>query len=196
VAATVRLTVLLMLGLALGGCAGAVIGAGATAGIAAMQERSVGGAIDDAGIKLGIKDRLLAASDKLFLTVGVESVEGRVLLTGNVARPEDRVEAGRLAWQVQGVRELYNEIEVRDRSSLTDYLRDVRISNELRFKMIADRDVSAINFNVETVNAVIYLTGIARDQPELERVTGHARAISGVQRVVSYVVLKNDQRRS
>jgi osmotically-inducible protein OsmY len=182
--------------LVLSGCAGAVVGAGATVGVAALQERSIGGAVDDATIKLRVKDGLLSKSDRLFLAVGVESVEGRVLLTGNVAKPEDRVEVGRIAWQVPGVREVYNEVEVRDRSSLSNYLRDVRISNELRFKMIADRDVSAINFNVETVNAVVYLTGIALNQAELERVAGHARSIAGVQRVVSYVVLKDDQRRS
>jgi osmotically-inducible protein OsmY len=182
--------------LVLSGCAGAVVGAGAKVGVAALQERSIGGAVDDATIKLRVKDGLLSKSDRLFLAVGVESVEGRVLLTGNVAKPEDRVEVGRIAWQVPGVREVYNEVEVRDRSSLSNYLRDVRISNELRFKMIADRDVSAINFNVETVNAVVYLTGIALNQAELERVAGHARSIAGVQRVVSYVVLKDDQRRS
>ncbi|MSO64346.1 MAG: BON domain-containing protein [Alphaproteobacteria bacterium] len=182
--------------LLLTGCPGAIVGAGATGGIAVMQERTVGSTIDDTGVKLSVKDRLLEKSDRLFVAVGVDVVEGRVLLTGNVPKPEDRIEAARITWQVNGVREVYNELEVRDRSSVGNYLRDVRISNELRFKMLADRNVSAINYNVETVNAVVYLTGIAQNQGELERVTGHARSIAGVQRVVSYVLLKDDQRRS
>jgi len=183
--------------LLLGACGpGLLVGAGATAGIAVAQERSVGAAIDDTSIKLQIKDRMLEKSSDLFLRVGVDSVEGRVLLTGSVPKPEDRVEAGRIAWTVGGVREVYNELEVRDRSGVTDYFRDVRISNELRFRLLADRNVSAVNYNVETVNSSIFLTGIALNQAELDRVTGHARAISGVQRVVSYVVLRDDARRT
>ena len=158
--------------LVLGACGpGLLVGAGASAGIAVAQERSVGAAIDDTAIKLQIKDRMLEKSSDLFLRAGV-------------------------AWTVGGVREVYNELEVRDRSGVTDYFRDVRISNELRFRLLADRNVSAVNYNVETVNSAIFLTGIALNQAELDRVTGHARAISGVQRVVSYVVLRDDARRT
>lgn len=194
---TIAVSFALLATLLLGACGpGLLVGAGATAGIAVAQERSVGAAIDDTVIKLQIKDRMLEKSSDLFLRAGVDSVEGRVLLTGSVAKPEDRVEAGRIAWTVGGVREVYNELEVRDRSGVTDYFRDVRISNELRFRLLADRNIYAVNYNVETVNSGIFLTGIARDQAELDRVTGHARAISGVQRVVSYVVLRDDARRT
>ena len=43
----------------LGGCASAVVGAGATVGIAVAQERSVGQAVDDAKILTDINHRLL-----------------------------------------------------------------------------------------------------------------------------------------
>lgn len=181
--------------LALSACAPVVIGGAASAGVALAQERSVGAAVDDVSITFQIKDKMLNQSDELFGRISVDTVEGRVLLAGNVLEPDDRVEAVRIAWQVAGVREVYNEIEVRDRGSVIDYLRDVRISTELRFKLLADRDVSAINYNVETVNGVVFLMGIAQSDAELERVTGHARTIAGVQRVVSFVVLKTDPAR-
>ena len=181
--------------LALSACAPVVIGGAASAGVALAQERSVGAAVDDVSITFQIKDKMLNQSDELFGRISVDTVEGRVLLAGNVLEPDDRVEAVRIAWQVAGVREVYNEIEVHDRGSVIDYLRDVRISTELRFKLLADRDVSAINYNVETVNGVVFLMGIAQSDAELERVTGHARTIAGVQRVVSFVVLKTDPAR-
>ena len=181
--------------LALSACAPVVIGGAASTGVALAQERSVGAAVDDVSITFQIKDKMLNQSDELFGRISVDTVEGRVLLAGNVLEPDDRVEAVRIAWQVAGVREVYNEIEVRDRGSVIDYLRDVRISTELRFKLLADRDVSAINYNVETVNGVVFLMGIAQSDAELERVTGHARTIAGVQRVVSFVVLKTDPAR-
>jgi osmotically-inducible protein OsmY len=181
--------------LILSGCAGVLVGGAATVGVAAVQERSVGSAVDDATIEFRIKDQFLEKSDKLFTRVSVDSVEGRVLLSGTVDTPDDRVDVARFTWQVDGVKEVFNEVEVRDRSGLIDYFKDVRIANELRLKLLTDKEISAINYSVETVNGVIFLMGIGQDQAELERVTGHASNIKGVTRVVSFVVLKDDARR-
>ena len=73
---------------------------------AAAQERTIGNAIDDTVISTRIKDKLLQASSSLFLRVGIEVLEGRVLLTGSVTNAQDRVEAVRLTWTVAGVRDL------------------------------------------------------------------------------------------
>jgi osmotically-inducible protein OsmY len=175
--------------------AGMAVGAAATVGVAAAQERSMGDAVDDLAIEIEVNHYLFQADEKLFRAVSVDSVEGRVLLTGHVPGPDGRVEAVRLAWRAAGVREVINEIQVTDQGGLDDYLRDVAISNELRAELLFDRAVSAINYNVETVNQVVYLMGIAQDQAELDRVIAHARAIRYVEKVVSHVVLKGDESR-
>ena len=172
-----------------------VAGGAATAGIAVAQERSVGTAIDDTAIQLQIKHYLLEASDDLLIRVGSEVHEGRVLLTGVVSTAEDRVEAVRLTWQANGVLEVLNEIQVSDRDGIIDYFKDVKITTQLRYQMLRDRDISDINFSVETVNGIVYLMGIARGQSELDKVTTHARNIAGVQKVISHVRLSDDKRR-
>ena len=182
--------------LALTACAAPGIVAGAaTAGLAVAQERSIGTVIDDTAIELQIQHYLLQASDGLFIRVGIEVHEGRVLLTGVVPAPDDRVEAVRQAWQVNGVLEVINEVQVTNRAGITDYLRDVKITSQLRFKMLRDRDISDVNYTVETVNGIVYLMGIARSRPELDKVTTHARNIAGVQKVFSHVRLSGGDRR-
>ena len=182
--------------LALTACAAPGILAGAaTAGLAVAQERSIGTVIDDTAIELQIQHYLLQASDGLFIRVGIEVHEGRVLLTGVVPAPDDRVEAVRQAWQVNGVLEVINEVQVTNRAGITDYLRDVKITSQLRFKMLRDRDISDVNYTVETVNGIVYLMGIARSRPELDKVTTHARNIAGVQKVISHVRLSGGDRR-
>ena len=182
--------------LALTACAAPGILAGAaTAGLTVAQERSIGTVIDDTAIELQIQHYLLQASDGLFIRVGIEVHEGRVLLTGVVPAPDDRVEAVRQAWQVNGVLEVINEVQVSDRAGITDYLRDVKITSQLRFKMLRDRDISDVNYTVETVNGIVYLMGIARSRPELDKVTTHARNIAGVQKVISHVRLSGGDRR-
>ena len=187
----------LLLAMALGACAAPplIAGGAATVGVATVQERSVGAAIDDTAIQWQIKHYLLQASDDLFVRVSSEVHEGRVLLTGAVPTPEDRVEAIRLAWQADGVLEVLNEIQVADRGGVIEYLRDVRITAQLRYRMLRDRNIFDINFSVETVNGIVYLMGISRTEAELEKVTTYARNIAGVRKVVSHVRLSGDPRR-
>ena len=195
---SVRGALVLAVALVLGSaaCAPALFGAGATIGVAAVQERTVGNALDDTTIQVMINQALLETDSALFAAVGVEVVEGRVLLTGAVRSPEDRVEAVRVAWQVDGVKEVLNEIQISDRTRITAFINDVRISGQLRVRMLWDREIIDINYSIDTVNGVIYLMGIAQDQTELDSIVGYARSISGVMEVVVHVRLKDDPRRS
>lgn len=179
----------------LAGCAPVLLGGGAAVGVAVAQERTVGNAIDDAVIEARVKDAMLQKSGTLFLKVGTEVLEGRVLLTGVVQNPEDRVDAVRLAWSAPGVREVLNEIQVAERGGIASVFADARITSTLRVQLVGDRDVRDLNYSIDTVNGTIYLMGIAQNQTELDRVIGYARNISGVKQVVSHVVLRNDPRR-
>ena len=38
---------------------------------------------------------------------------------------------------------------------IIDYFKDAKITAQLRFQMLRDRDVSDINFSVETVNGIV-----------------------------------------
>ncbi len=186
---------LMVAALGLSGCAGVVAGAGAQGLVAAAQERKLLDAVDDKTIQFRINARFLNYDADLFRRVETEIVEGRVLLTGNVPKPDDRVQAARITWQVAGVREVLNEIAVNDRSGITNYFKDSWITTRLRAKMVTDADIVDINYSVETVNGVVYLIGIAQDEAELKRLTGHARTLSGVRRVISHVRMKDDPRR-
>ena len=181
----VMLTVLL--GPALAACGpGLWIGAGAKTGIAIAEERSLGDQVNDAAIAVSINERLFSYNEKLFADVSVDVTEGRVLLAGVVDRPEDRVDAVRLAWQVSGVKQVMNEIQV-THGDFEAYTNDVWISTQLRNDLLWDKDISSINYTVETVHGVVYITGIAKSQAELDRVIAHARTIAKVREVVSYV---------
>lgn len=187
---------LLLAGLALSGCVGVVAGGAATAGVAVAQERSVGAAIDDAAIKFQINQLLFERSEKLFLDVRTSVVEGRVLLTGSVTDPDDRIEAARVTWQSDSVKEVLNEIQITNQAGIVNYFKDKRIVLQLRFRLITDGDISDINYTIDTVNGVVYLMGIAQDDAELERVTNYARNIAGVTKIISHVRLKDDPRRT
>ncbi len=171
---------------------GMAVGAGATAATAAFQERPVGQALNDTEIKLGLNDRLLKSDSGLFSRVSTTVIEGRVMLTGLVEKDADRAEAGRLAWTVPDVREVINEIEVADKSTLETLPADEWIATKLKARLLTDFDVSDINYSTDVVNGSVYILGIGRDPAEIDRVANHARDINGVRRVVMHAITKDD----
>jgi osmotically-inducible protein OsmY len=181
---------MLLLPLSLSGCVGLAIGAGATAGTAAMQERGFGGAVDDTVIHSKITSAYFA-NDVKFKLIAVKVHEGRVLLTGNVPKPSDRVDAVRHAWKVAGVKTVINEISVKDDSGVLDLARDKWVTAQLRLKITFDGKIKAINYAIDTVNGTVYLMGIAQSAQELTLVRNHARGIEYVRRVVSHVRVKS-----
>lgn len=182
--------------LVVGACSptGAAVGVAAKTGVIASQERGFQTGLSDQRIWLDLNHLLLQESERLFRQVNLQVHQGRVLMSGNVPAPEARVTAARLAWQVGGVREVLNEIEITDRASLTNFARDQLIAAELETKLLLDRSVTSINYSIETQNQVIFLIGIARDRRELDRVVAYAKDIAYVRRVVSYVVLRGADR--
>ncbi len=180
----------------LSACVPLFIGGATETAVVVAQERSVGNALDDAGILVQIKN-LYANQDfkDLLANVEVKVVEGRVLLTGNVDKPDSQIEAVKLAWRVAGVKEVINELQINDKSGFWNYTKDVWISTQVRTRLLFGKDIHNINYSVITVNQVVYLMGIAQNQEELNRATNIASTTSYVQRVVSYVRLKDDSRR-
>jgi osmotically-inducible protein OsmY len=172
-----------------------VVGSGAAVGVGTAQERGLEGAIDDTKIRAQISDLWFRQNFDMFRDVTLTVSEGRVMLTGSVAKPETRIDAVRLAWQAAGVRQVIDEIQVTDQSGFLDYSRDVLIANNLRTRLMFDEHVKNVNYTVDVVNGVVYVMGIAQNQDELDRVIAHARDISNVKRVVSHVLLKDDPKR-
>ena len=180
----------------LSGCIAVATTAATETGVVIAQERSVGNAVDDAGILAQLKHLYLQKDvNDLFANVLVKVVEGRVLLTGNVDKIDTQVEAVRLAWTVSGVREVINEIQINDKTGLLNYAEDVWISTQIRGTLLVTKGIRSVNYSIITVNQHVYIMGIAQDNAELDKVTNIAASTSGVQQVTSYVRLKSDPNR-
>ena len=191
-----KLISVLSISVLLSGCAAAIIGGGTETAVIASQERSTGNALDDTGILLKIKNQYAQNDYKdLLANVEIKVVEGRVLLTGNVDKPDSQIQAVNLAWQVNGVKEVMNEVQVSDKAGFANYARDLWISTQIKSRLLFTKGIRSVNYSVITVKQVVYMMGIAQDQTELDKATNVASTTNYVQRVVSYVRLKDDPRR-
>ena len=139
-----------------------------------------------------LSGRLAGQSTGLFLRVSTTVIEERVLLAGRVDSPETRLEATRLAWSIEGVRKVDNDIEVTESSGWLDGPSDFIMQTQLAAELLGDKSIKDINYTADVVHGVIYIMGVAQDQGEMDRVLVHAEKINGAKRVENYVVLKND----
>ena len=193
---SIKLLLAVTLTTSLSGCSALSIFTGAEAAKTFAEERSTGSRVDDNGIALAINDKFIQKDfDGLFGSVSTDIKEGRVLLTGKVRDEMVKKEATRLVWEVNGVKEVINELQTDDKGSVTKYMQDAWISNQIKTRMLFTKGVMSINYNISVVNQVVYIMGISQSQQELNSVIEIARRTKGVLKVVNHAILKDDPRR-
>ena len=165
---------------------------GSSALVVAEGERSMGTVIDDATIKVNIAAKFLNAGNNIFVNINTSVLEGRVLLTGLVDNQEIRIDAVRLVWEVEGVKEIINEIEIGNRSTLKDYASDLWINTQARAVAAKTVGLKAITFNFETIQGKIYIAGISTRPDLLNDMISALKNIKGVNEIVNYVIIKEE----
>jgi len=159
---------------------------GINIGRSMSADRSLFNVLDDLSIKNTINNALL--DEALLLNISTDVYQGRVMLTGSVEDVVTRQKAEDLARKVDGVRELYNEIQVTDKNWLKSLPKDLLIENTLAARMMLAPDVSSIDYQMRTWDGVVYILGIAKSRAELDQVIALTRT-SGARKIVSHVFL-------
>lgn len=185
---------ILLCGAFLSACApvGMLIGAGAMAGTAAMEERGIGQSAEDLRINTEIQGHWMDYSFDMFQQLNITVREGRVLVVGFVKTPEDRLEAIKRIWRVPGVVEVINEIRIDDGTGGIDTLaQDTAAATEIKARMTLDKNIYAINYAVDVVRGVVYIMGIAQNEAELTRVIALCKGLEYVKQVKQYARIKS-----
>jgi osmotically-inducible protein OsmY len=137
-----------------------------------------------------IAAKLLNAENNLFVNINTSVLEGRILLTGLVDNQEIRIDAVRLVWEVEGVQEIINEIEIGNRSTIKDYASDLWINTQARAVAAKTVGIKSITYNFETIQGKIYIAGITTTPELLNEMIEALKNIKGVKEIVNYVIIK------
>ena len=158
----------------------------ATAGVTKGDERNFVRSLQDVNAGRAIEARMRRAYDYKLSGIDVEVAEGVVLLSGNVPRQEDKIEAARIAWSAPEVEQVGNEIKLKGKQGLVRNAKDGILEKSVRARLTADKYVKGRNYNVETHDGIVYLMGVARTKAELERAARIASLTRGTKEVISY----------
>jgi osmotically-inducible protein OsmY len=185
------LTLSACLGAALSACAPLVVGGFAMGTLMATDRRTAGTQVEDEGIELRgagrIRDNLGERGH-----VNVASYNRQVLLTGEVPSAQDKQLVEQVVAKVENVRSIVNELEVAEKSSLTQRSSDVLITGKVRASLVDAKDLFATAFKIVTERGTVHIMGRVT-QREANRAADIARGVDGVKKVVRIVEIISEE---
>lgn len=166
------------------GCAAAVVAGTASAVTTANDRRTIGSQIDDNNIEIKASIAL-SEIERLekFANISAVSVNGIVLLVGQVSNEEMRNEAQRTIEGVSGIRKIHNQIRIGSNIGITTQTHDSWLTSKVKAQLLTAKDISSNNIKVVTENAEVFLMGLVSDSESTQAVN-IARNVSGVERVI------------
>jgi osmotically-inducible protein OsmY len=146
--------------------------------------RSLGTLYNDQLIESSAADAI-SRSSILFASanVSVISVNGIVLLIGQVPNEDTKIIAGGITRNISNVRKVHNELLVSGPASGVVKANDALITTKVKARMLAETDFPSSRIKVVTENGVVYLMGLVT-QTEANWAVGIASNASGIQRIV------------
>ena len=158
----------------------------------ADDPRSLGRIVDDSVIEKKFLFKISQVDEKYLLKINSKSIDGRILLKGNVDTIREKIQMTKIAWETNGVRSVENIIKVDDQSSWKDKAKDLLITSQFKVAIVANNNIKSNNFNFTTINKNLYIFGIARNEQERKTVINEAKSVQGVSDVIPSIFLKDD----
>jgi len=140
----------------------------------------------DLDIRMSVQRRILNSAVIDSPSISVNSVDGKVTLTGEVASWSERDEAGLLAKGVRGVREVVNDLT----TSWDSQRSDQDVKNDVVAALDRDVYTNGLPITVAVEDGVVTLTGTVGNAYEKDRATDTVRWIANVHKVVNLLDVK------
>jgi osmotically-inducible protein OsmY len=157
---------------------------------AVMEDRPLSETKDDLGIKASILKAFAEEAKGLLVDVNTDVYGGEVMLTGSVKKSEDRRKAVELARRAEGVKTLYDEIQVTEEGGFSASAKDLGIELKLKANLLGASGVGSINLRWRSVNGIVYYIGQVYSPEELDKVMSITRTVDGVKNIVSHIRIK------
>ncbi|MDC0385031.1 BON domain-containing protein [bacterium] len=188
-----KIVSILFILLALSGCVGVssqgVLGTGVNI---FLDPRTLGTQIDDSIMQKSFLIRVSQIDKKYVLSVSSKVVDGHIYLTGTVDSVDEKILLTKIAWKTEGARSVKNNIKVKDKFSLKNSAKDLLITSQLKVALISNKQVSMANYQINTVNQIIFIFGIAKSESEKREVINEAKIIPDVKNIDASIFLVSE----
>ena len=150
-------------------------------------KRTFGAFIEDGNIERKVAVNLARASAELDESrIVAVSYNGNVLLAGQVANEDLKVQAGNIAEKVRHVRHVHNELQVVGSNSFLARTNDTWLTSKVKSRLLINGEAPGWRTKVVTENGVVYLMGLLTHE-EADAVVQQVQKVYGVQKIVKII---------
>jgi osmotically-inducible protein OsmY len=160
----------------------------------ASKEKGIGTSFSDTLIQTKISNKIFKYNPAMIAETKVFVNNGAVLITGKVKTPDDKIELTKITWKIKGVKEVNNETQVTDVTSIKNIARDIASMGEIRARIMTDTRINSLNFSIDVINDKAYIVGIANNKEEMKLVIVQASSARFISEVFNYIIVTNDKR--
>jgi hyperosmotically inducible protein len=155
--------------------------------------RSTGEYIDDKSIKSRVTEALNDNPEYKFEVVNVTSFKGTVQLSGFVDTWAQKLNAAKIAKQVQGVRDVENDITVKSSSDSTtgEYIDDKSLTSRVNSALGDNPEYKFEEVSVTTLKGTAQLSGFVNTAEQKAKAGNVVKQVQGVQNVVNNIIVKD-----
>lgn len=148
------------------------------------NRRTPGVLIDDMALEPIIKNEIFKSNSAFKGShIVVVSLNGIVLLAGQVASEALLKQAGEVAGQMRRVRKVHNELTIGGPTSLVARTNDSWLTTKVKARLIASESTEGLKVKVLTENGVVYLMGSVT-RAQADATIAVASNVYGVQKIV------------
>ena len=190
-----RLLLFLIIVLNLQSCAAPVIGGvGAIAFSSSAQEKGLGTSIRDKVIYVKLRNAIYDWNPSVSKNISISVDDGSVLVTGKLKNVDTKVKLTKVIWEINGVKEVNNKVQISETNNLKNIAKDLASLGEIKARLMASKELNSLNFSIDVVNNIAYISGIASNKEEVSIVTQIAREARFIKEVQNFVKINKDKR--
>ena len=190
-----RLFLLLIIILNLQSCAAPIIGGvSAVALSSSAQEKGLGTSINDKVIYIKLRNAIHKWNSSVSEKISISVNNGSILVTGQLKNVDAKINLTKVIWEVNGVKEVNNKVQISETNNLKNIAKDLASLGEIRARLMASKQLNSLNFSIDVVNNVAYISGIASSEEEVAIVSQIAQEARFIKEVQNFVKVNKDKR--
>ncbi len=157
----------------------------------AVDERKVGTILSDEEIKLTIQERLLDDDAIKFLDISTFCYDGHVYLVGEYGTEKEKEKALEIANHVPDIKSVTYYLLSKRKDDTCGWTDNIEIGGKIRAELVGDPDISSTKVDVKAIQCHVVLLGIVGSRQEVAKAVAHAKSVTGVRGVTSYLKAAN-----
>ena len=186
---------LLIIILNLQSCAAPIIGGvGAIAFTSSAQEKGLGTSINDKVVYVKLRNAIYDWNPSVSENISLSVDNGSILVTGKIKNVDTKIQLTKILWEINGVKEVNNKVQISETSNFKNIAKDLASLGEIKAKLMASKKLNSLNYSIDVVNNIAYISGIASSEEEISIVTQIAQEARFIKEVQNFVKVNKDKR--